>query len=233
MASSIRRTWNEDIQRFLKDKLVISVKQTYDLASNIVDFHLLNSWNYKRYSYPSIRPIIILERSPKDPETPDCNPDLLFEVTHTDCLDKRLAVTLEFDNYLFTKNLSRPWGPGIMYELAIYLVVHLGVTEVIVLGWDLGKLKSPVMEHFFDQENFIKRVFRRGLLSRGYRKIAEKYLLFPDNETMNRPKIIQQEVEVIAASTKPLYRWFQQQGIDLKIVSDSSLVDPCVPRITL
>ncbi|EIX7200284.1 hypothetical protein MK455_001725, partial [Campylobacter jejuni] len=39
----------KNIKSKLRDKLVFSIKQTFNIAPEIVDFHLLNPWNYTLY----------------------------------------------------------------------------------------------------------------------------------------------------------------------------------------
>ncbi len=218
---SINVFWNKHVEIFLADKLVVAVKQTYNLAADITDFHLLNSWNYQVYNYHQPEPIILTERGPRDPETVGMKYDLLFHVQDSGIMEKRLAVTRRFDDYLFDKNPNRPWGPGIMYELGIYLAVHLGVSELITFGWDLGKLNSPTMPHYFDVEGAPTEI------PAGLSRKAQEQKLY------NKPLIHPEEVEVIKDSTKDMYYWLREKGIDLKIVSDRSLIDSCVPRLNI
>ena len=138
---SMKAFWNEDVKRFLADKLVISVKQTFNLAPELMDFQLLNSWNYEPYEYPEPGPIILSERADDDPETPGMKPDLMFRVGDPRNFEKRLATSFHFDQWRFDSNLERPWGPGVVYELGIYLMEHIGVREIVAMGWDLGELK--------------------------------------------------------------------------------------------
>lgn len=230
---SIGETFTPEVRTKLADKLVLSVKHAYDLAPEIADFHLLNSWNYKPYAYRDPKPIVLLERNEKDPACPGAEPDLLFNIPDPHTMEKRLAVTRQFDDYLFTRTLDRPWGPGIVYEMGLYLAIHLGVAELTVFGWDLGEINSPVMEHFFDREPAWKRRLRQYLINTGHRGLARRLLKEPDQETMNKPRIRPGEVEVIADSTKACYGWLKGKGVELNIVSDRSLVDPCVPRIEM
>ena len=43
----------------LSDKLVISVKQAYDVVRDITDFHLLNTYNLKEYDYTTDKTIVV------------------------------------------------------------------------------------------------------------------------------------------------------------------------------
>ena len=206
---SMNAFWNEEVRQFLSDKLVVSVKQTYDIAPEIVDFHLLNSWNYTPYEYAVPKPIVIAERADDDPETPGLDADLMFRVGDPRNFEKRLATSFHFDLWKFDATLERPWGPGIVYELGIYLMEHIGVREIVAMGWDLGELNSPRMEHFFKEAP---------------PESAE------DDGICNKPRIRNFEVRDIARSTRPLYYWLRSKGIYLYIVSDRSLVDSVVPR---
>lgn len=208
---SINAFWDDGVRAFLKDKLVMSVKQTYDLGPEVCDFHILNSWNYTPYSYADPRPIVIGERAPKDPDTPGMDPDLMFPIPDPSNFAQRLATTWHYDEWLISRTLDRPWGPGVMYELCFPLLVHMGVKEIVTLGWDLGEKNVPTMEHFFREEP-------TG---------SEK-----SDGIVNKPRIRPYEVGDIAKSTKALYYWLRAKGIYLYVVSDRSLVDDVVPRVT-
>jgi len=51
---------------------------------------------------------------------------------------------------------NQPWGPGIMYEMAIPLALYLGCKKIVTVGWDIGDLSS------FDKgiEDDTQRVFK-------------------------------------------------------------------------
>lgn len=209
---SFKENWNDEVKKLLSGKLIISVKQTYIEAADIVDFHLLNSWNYQTYDYKEPKPIVLVERADDDPPTPGIQADLLFRIPDPRDFANRLATSFAFDKWLFTKQPDRPWGPGVVYELGIYLLVHLGVKEIITLGWDLGELNVPTMKHFFEEEP------PGSSQSDGI---------------LNKPRIRPFEVSDIAESTRALYYWLRSKGIYLYIVSDRSLVDPAAPRISI
>ena len=37
---------------------------------------------------------------------------------------------------------NQPWGPGIMYEMALPLALYLGCKKIVTIGWDIGDLSS-------------------------------------------------------------------------------------------
>lgn len=276
---SINDIWNKRIEEILDHNLAIAVKQAYDLAPHVMDFHLLNPWNYKIYEYPEPKPITVTLQS-KYFFTPL---NLVYDLDFSNPLDSSkpepldhskpqasLALNRNFDDYLFTKRLDRPWGPGIVYELGIYLAIHLGVSELIVVGWDIGEPTTNTHRHFYDKAQVsgikekpstssLKRLFSlvkkrrialvvgRKLLPLGLRNrlfYIYSTTYYFDNSTgeatkvfntpiYNTPLLYNEEIELIADSTEELYYWLRNKGIDLKIVSDRSLVHPCVPRIKL
>jgi len=209
---SLGAFWDESVKERLRERLVVAVKQAFDLAPEIVDFQLLNAWNYSVYDYTRHEPIIVAERADNDPPTPGLKADLLFRVPEPNNWEKRLATTLEFDRYLFERTKDRPWGPGVVYELGLYLAVHIGVKEIVTLGWDLGELNSPTMPHFFPEE------------PGGSGK---------SDGIQNKPRIRTYEVQDIAGSTHAVYYWLRSKGIYLYVCSDRSLVDAVVPRVSI
>jgi hypothetical protein len=220
------------LQDRIRDDVVISVKQTLDLIGGCADFHLLNSWNIQPYNYSSNAPVVLMERGPHDPEVPDIEWDMCFPVTGVDPsiprdvrLANRLAQRCNFDDYLFDTTLDRPWGPGVVYELGIYLAVHLGLSELIAVGWDIGERNTSKMEHFYDSEKPQVLTKARGFFSHSKKKEEESLY--------NQPGYYQAEVDVIADSTGACARWLKSKGVSLKVVSDKSLVDSAVPRMTL
>lgn len=245
---SIKNFSSDYLQNKLKDSLVISVKQTYNLVPGLVDFHLLNAWNYQLYKYKKPKPIVLMEKAEHEPDTPGIQYDLLFNIVGVKRgipreirLQNRLCTKKNFDEYLFEKTLDRPWGPGIVYELGFYLAVHIGASEIITLGWDIGEIGSREMPHFFDKNNPQSLTTPRDLLSRkkGIASIVNnlmvklKFFINKDQRLYNQPGFYEGEVLDIANSTKDVYYWLQSKGIKLQVISDRSLADNCIPRTTL
>ena len=59
---------------------------------------------------------------------------------------------------------NQPWGPGIMYEMALPLAMYLGCKKIVTIGWDIGDLSSfekgteddtqrVFQEHFYGDEH--------------------------------------------------------------------------------
>tara|TARA_B100000900_G_scaffold414104_1_gene439806 strand:- start:12889 stop:13515 length:627 start_codon:yes stop_codon:yes gene_type:complete len=122
---SIKKYENEIIN--LKNVIIIGVKQAIRLAPYL-NYHLLNFVNVAKYNYEKPKPIVLETVRVKNKS----NADIRFPFRHT----KPLSSTLNFSKYEMSKSFTRPWGPGIMYELGFYLAFHLGLNKITTYGWD-------------------------------------------------------------------------------------------------
>lgn len=111
----------------LKGVIIIGVKQAIRLAPYL-NYHLLNFVNVSKYAYEKPKPIVLETVRVKNKS----NADIRFPFVHS----KPLSSTLNFSKYEMSKSFTRPWGPGIMYELGFYLAYHLGLKKITTYGWD-------------------------------------------------------------------------------------------------
>ena len=129
-----------------------------------------------------------------------------------------------------------------MYEICIYLAIHLGVKKINVLGWDLGSPKTDKISRFYESKNSIsdkfKMVFYKSspLFYNYVVRIIEnkvnllKYRLGFKAIVLHKPRITKNEANFIAESTKAFYEWLQSKNIELFIFSSISMVDTIIPR---
>ena len=216
----------EFLNEFLKDKLVISIKQTYDVVPDQVDFHLINFCNLNVYNYT--KPDTIVGWTVWDNSQPsqilgnNFRCDYILDVyklgDKSPNVDNSVAVQQEYEKLSMEYSLSRPWGPGMMYELAIPLAVYLGCSKVVTLGWDLF---GNALEKYKDVDA------SEGMLQDHYF----------DNLTFEqtRTHVSNKEIISVINSTENFYKWVQSQGVELEIV-DPYGTNPAfsgIPRITL
>tara|TARA_B110000238_G_C16129409_1_gene440716 strand:- start:46 stop:900 length:855 start_codon:yes stop_codon:yes gene_type:complete len=240
---SINEIEVEHLRKKLKDKLVISVKQTYNLIPELVDFHIINTDNYQVYDFSDNDPIKIkISLRNNAQKTPKYREDLSLFVDNTKTISKEhsLAGLMDFDNYLLDKTDLRPWGPGIMYELGIYLPVLLGCTKVYILGWDLGSKKVDNIKRYYERKSFLKKT--ENYLKNNHLNFYNKYFLrfnnhfnnilfYIDNNTvLNKPIVSKNEAVFIQKSTFKMYEWFLSKKIKLFIISSKSMLDKRIPR---
>jgi hypothetical protein len=243
---SINDYSSEYFQEKLKDKLVIAVKQTHDLLPGLVDFHLLNQFNYQKTEYTDSKPIVMkvgLEGTKL--KTPGLFPDLEFLIDKTKTSrDESLAGSLEFSDWLLDRGDNyRPFGPGIMHELGLFLPVLLGAKKIVVVGWDLGSPKTNEISRYYENDGMAKNI-QKFIMDRSpllYNKVVVRFMnmyrqqmfRFDNSIVLNNPGITVNEADFISKSTGPLYTWFENQGIELEIVSNRSMVDKLVPRVSI
>lgn len=233
----------------LREKcILIAVKQSHDYLHGKEDIHLINQFNLKKYRY-SPKTYVVASFNNEMPyykiysETDLVLPHdkTVFELEHKSRLSKRLAVTRDFDAYLLKNTLFRPWGPGIVMELAIYLAVHMGSKDIILVGYDLAPSSNQVKQflRFYDSRSEFQRKID-GFLSLGIERIAQyleisenrlRYELgFPYNKAGSMDS---DENKVLVDSTQYLYEWLIGRGISLKICSDETHVSEAIPRINI
>ena len=148
----------------LKDKLVISVKQAYDVVSEIADYHLLNTYNLKEYEYKTDNTIVMWSISKTYAENQlrkigNKPVDFYFPVNQVIPFTSYSIAGLQ--NYDEMKLLGTRcevlWGPGMFYEMMMPLCLQLGVKDIVIIGWDLALKHSGVKhEHFYEEEGDCK-----------------------------------------------------------------------------
>lgn len=210
------------LKSFLADKPVMCIKQSYHMLKDVTDFLLLNFTNLSNYSWKE--DVITawtfwFEQHPEIVFKNKWKADLLFPVYRNENKENKISQTVayqkDYENLLFDKSMARPWGPGLMYELAIPLAVHMGIKEIVTIGWDIGDIslwkdindkgERHEIEHFYSEE-------------------TQRY----DTFTLDA-----QEIQLITESSVEIYRFLKNIGIDFKIASDINPASKEIPRIDL
>ena len=221
---SIRDYDEEYLRDKLKDELIITVKQAYDIFRELSDFQVLSFANFSPYRYYSDDTIIVWETfEPYHPKTIFNNNlkcDLMLPVVgnHEPDIKKRQeqsqAGLFSFDDWTLDKTINRMYGPTIMYESVFHLAIYLGVKEIRTIGWDIGDLS------IFKNKDPYEDVFNDHFYEGGDKlKVS-----IPANY---------REMEIVINSTKFFYEWLKGKGIDLKIISDRSSAHESIPRMEL
>ncbi len=208
---------SDRLKSFLKDKLVFTVKQAYNLFKDVSDFHFFNCSNLpssiEPYAphYNNSKSTITVSSSNYEQYarwSPMQLSDVFFKVPiRTQINNEFLVRTGKIDDFLIENNLTRPCGPGIMYETVLFMAIHLGVKSITCIGWDLTKQKvnESNYEHFYGSTN--------GLINRG--------------------DILDWEIEETREFSKNFYEWCCQNDIELKLASQRSSLYEKIPRIKL
>ena len=192
----------------LKDKLVIAVKQAYNYVPEVVDFHLFNSNNCEVYDYAKNRPIVMTCAAENELAmvhnvwSNKQDYDIFTFIEDDRDFSKSICKSLNFEEFMFENKIERPWGPGMMSEVVIYLALHLGVKEVNTIGWDLEKPGSTKSNHYYE------------------------------NRTVIRPAdpMKQEEILLNIKMTKHLNEWLESKGVKLYVANDKSYVHKSISR---
>ena len=166
---------------------------------------------YQHYKYDeNTRPIIVASSNYDLGQRwhPCQKHDLYFKIPiRTEINNEFVTITKKFDDFLLSNSLTRPCGPGIMLETVLFLTVHLGVKNIVGLGWDLtnDKVNEDTYQHFYGNT---QNLFNRG-------------------------DVLDWEIEAGRESSKEVYYWLKELGINLQLVSDISTLYDGIERINL
>ena len=208
----------EKVRSLLSDNVVIAVKQAFDLFADCVDFHTYNCANFKQYDYSSHHPIAI-ESSTSPRPLGTC--DIKFFIRERD-FNRSVAATSQFDRWTYENStILRPYGPGIMYESVFYLAQHLGVSELITIGWDNSLVKGgAAKQHFYDKEG----------------STCDKDDFIHQNEVANNPNAVatlDHEASITTNAISGWNSWLSQHGVTLKIVSTINPAPETIERVQI
>lgn len=233
---SLNNYSHDYLREFMSDKLCMPIKQVYNVLKEQADFHIMNFCNFCAYDWTDNKSIvswIIFEQY--HPEmifnnnfTADLMVPLFRNTPWTGGIDgpnklsRSVCEMEDWDTMLLdneTYGFNQPWGPGIMYELAIPLAIYLGCSKVVTVGWDIGDLSS----------------FKRDLSDHSQREWQNHfYGKEGRDQVIYAPqKMGPREITSVANSTKSLYYWLKDRGIEWEMVSDRNPGYEGIPRVTL
>lgn len=209
----------EYLNKFLSDKPTFAIKQTLHDFSEVADFHFFNCANLpspvgqpvqRHYKYNEDKRPIIIASSNYDLGRrwhKAQKQDIFFKIPiRTEINNEFVTKTKKFDDFLIDKTLTRPCGPGIMYETVFYMAVHMGFKNIVCIGWDLRQENpnADTYDHFYGST---ENMFNRG-------------------------DILDWEIDTTREASKELYHWLEGKGISLKVASSSAVYDK-IERIRL
>lgn len=206
------------VREMLKDKLGVSIKQSFQMFGDLIDLHLYNCGNFKEYDYSENNPIVI-EASTSPMRLGEC--DLKFFIRERD-FNNSVASTKDFDAWTFDKQpLLRPYGPGIMYEVVFYALQHLGVSDIITIGWDNKHIEGTMaQQHFYDKVG--SELDKKDFIDRN--EVAANQAAVATLST---------EDKVSTEAILDWYNWLQEQGTKLSIVSSINPAPEIIERIEI
>ena len=209
------------IKQRLKNELVICIKQSYDVLKEECDFHVYNCGNYKNYDYENSNAITVECTSYEQMLNEAC--DFKYVIKERN-FGKTLSILKNFDFWKldnFSNKNIRPYGPGIMYEIVFYFAQHLGVKEIITIGWDntLNKKSDQEGYHFYDYH--------------GYDNIKEHITHNSVDDNPTAVSSLPLEASITSDCIIDWYLWLKSKDVELKIVSDLNPASKKISRIEM
>ncbi len=247
------------LKKKLENKLVIAVKQAFDVVREAADFHVFNWVSLKPYDYRKAPNVIRLTLRDTPNQSLCGNPEeiacLLDPHTYpsSESAGIPIAKTLDFSQYLFSKSELRSWGPGVMYEAVFFLALHLGVKKCVTIAWDLPAPEKPY-EHFYPEKKdwtLLDRALCKsaGLLDRilmKKRRLEEKECghrpgalsLRTRTEValgrlLNPPCPYAGELEDLQHSARFIHQWLGGQGVEYSALTNYEHLPSEIPRVRL
>jgi hypothetical protein len=159
------------------------------------------------------------QQHPEIIQTQNWKADLLFPITRNANIDNKIhqsiAYQKDFENILFSKSLERPWGPGLMYELAIPMALHLGCKEIVTIGWDVGDINVWKDTNDENERHFLDHYYP------------------PETTLFDKFSVDAEELILVTKSIKQLNNYLNSIGVDFKIISDRNPADDSIKRVQL
>lgn len=219
---SLNNYKKEYLKEFMKDKLCFPIKQSYNFLKEVADFHLLNFCNFAPYDWSNNQSIVtwaIFEQfHPQMIFQNNLQADIFIPIYRNspqtgggigpNKMIYSVAEKMDFDSILLDDpeyGFNQPWGPGIMYEMAIPLAIYLGCKKIVTVGWDVGDINS--FKNGADDDT--QRVFQEHFYGDKHNEIVYA-------KTSMGPR----EISSVAKSTEGMYNWLKSQGIEWEMVSD-------------
>lgn len=198
------------MREFCSDKVVFTVKQAGKKYKDISDYHFFNDNNFCFYGNKAVN--IASAANPgwaKKVVWGSQEVDFVFKIIRaTGNITDSLSHRKDFKNMLLSTNLDRPWGPGIMYETVLPFVIHTGIKEIYINGWDYTT-KNGLLKHYYNEER------------------AKKVLV---NTGRNIGQMSDGEKDCFLKSTEFLYDFLKERDIQVKLISKCSEISPKFER---
>ena len=149
------QNWSQVISKMPANTYIIALKRAIEFGGLNPNMHIFNSYNCRNYSqYISPPCISIFVDDIASP--PQFNPfDFRFCVqkSPSDPFSDCLVVNKDLERYkIQNSGIIRPWGPGIMYEVVIFLIQHLSPRITRTVGFDLA-LPGQTIEHYYPEDS--------------------------------------------------------------------------------
>ena len=213
---SLREYPKEKICDFIKDKIVICVKESIVEYKDYAHFFIWNGSRQRQYNINSDTIKVFQDDYDK---AKYCNRpvDIILPEERPFNKENQLLKTKKFKEYDLENNIKRPWGPGILYETVFYFCKYIGIKNVYTIGWDLiDKNNYTTITHYFDNDD---------------NKDYKASMRYNPNDTLS--KNFYEEMLMVNEKIVHMYDYFKEEGMNIYVVGSQSYVNKHIPRINL
>lgn len=224
------------LKAYLADKLVFAVKQAFTFLNEESDFHILHHSNAQRYDYSGCSAIVLDE----DEGCGFSQPDVLFPKLPSN-LYASVSLHRNFDDYLLEQTPIRPCGPGILYEIGLYLGIHLGLRRLVIVGWDLYSSPEQLQQlmkgqigqtHYYEQDWRKYASWHDTAVSDD--SLSARLERFRKGEIINTLQYVPaDDIVLTAAATPAIWKWAESHGMSLFRTAQSANVTSKIPVVDL
>ncbi len=211
-----------DIAQFCKGKLVIAVKEAL-FEANFANLWFLNDSRWREYDLNFENVLTIYTHGIHNTALKAKDSKIIYDVSIPEefdnkniSLNEQLIHLKNFSKYNFSNQIERPWGPGILYETVFYMLLHMKISNVYTLGWDLSL--SGNLNHYFDEYK-----------EENYKESINNY--FRDLKSFKSGW--DEEMKNVIKATESIYSYFNSMGLNIYCLSKQSYISEVIPRISI
>ena len=212
---SLEEYSKKQIHNFIKDKIVICIKESIIEYRDHADFFFWNDTRSRSYDINS-KTIKIYQSSQNNKNYHNYPADIVLPEDLPFNSQNQLLKTKNFEKYDLDNCIKRPWGPGILYESVFYFCKYIGIKNIYTIGWDLvDKDNFKNIEHYF--ENNYDNNYKdsgRWQISNNIQNTNFKY-----------------EMLMVNNNIVDMYDYFKREGVNIYVVGHKSFVNKYIPRI--
>lgn len=220
---SLKNDYSEaDITRFCKGKLVIAVKEAL-FEAKFANLWFLNDSRWREYDFNFENILTIYSHGIHNTALKAKNSKTIYDVYIPEeydnkkiTLNKQLINSKNFSKYDFLNQSERPWGPGILYETVFFMLLHMKVSSVYTLGWDLSETGN--LNHYFDDYK-----------DENYKESVNNYL----RDLKSFKSSWDEEMKNVIKATESIYLYFKSMGLKIYCLSKQSYISEEIPRIVI
>lgn len=206
----------EKLKEELSKNICISIKQSFLMFEEFVDIHVYNCANYKNYEYGERKPLVI-DSSSYPFRLGKC--DISFTIKERN-FQNSVSAKQNYSDWTFDKKpFVRPYGPGIMTETIIFLIQHLGVSNVVTVGWDSEYVgENKLKQHFYTVETTTEK---------------HKYIDSNDTQSIVQKQKLLEEKDIASEGIMSWYNWLKDNGTEIKICSKINPAPQQIKRVVI